>query len=178
MKALGIMQLVAVLAWSFSATEAVALTITHNGVGTGGVVTDALGQVNVALIDLDYASPGAAITAECDVFATGNDACLEKDWLGGSENDTHDLRLFPGVDTPIVGEWVVNQTGLPWRGYWFEVTGADLIKAVYALYETAGDGSWAAIWNDAVDTLMATLPPSRFRGAGQRQDSASRSESF
>ena len=57
MKALGIMQLVAVLAWSFSATEAVALTITHNGVGTGGVVTDALGQVNVALIDLDYASP-------------------------------------------------------------------------------------------------------------------------
>ena len=166
MKALGIMQAVAVLAWSFWAAAAGAFTITHNGVGTGGVVTDASGEVTVALIDVDYASSGAAIKAECDVFAAGHDACLEKDWMGGSENDTHELRLFPEVDTPIVGEWIANDTGLPWRGYWFEVTGADLIKAVYALYATAGDGSWAAIWNDTVDYPDGNVATIEVSGGG------------
>ena len=117
----------------FAASSATALTITHNGFGTGGIITGATASIDVTLVDLVDIAPGTEWTSECANLVFPSDACLLKGWGAGTQNDTHIMQGSVESSTQF-SEYVYNETGVALAGYSVAVTGAEITDWVFAFY--------------------------------------------
>lgn len=125
----------ALLAGAVVSSPAAALSITHNGVGTGGIVALATEALDVELIDVMDAAPASSFAAIC---ASGQaDACLMKSWYVAG---THTMVVTPDAATTIVGEFVFNFSDTPWTDYHISVTGADPGSFGYGFFTFDDEG--------------------------------------
>ena len=133
-----------------AAQPASALTITHNGAGTNGVIVDATGDVQVMLVDLFDSDPNGDAANACDV--AGTDACLAKVWQ--TVADTHVMVIMPDDPAFLLGEFTLNLTGVPWTDYHVDVLGADIVGVEGTLFTIDEDGFIVDETDDGITTML------------------------
>ena len=143
MKTISVMRTAGLLvAFFFTAAPVSAITITHNGNGTGGIITGATGDINVFLADLTFTATGNPLTNECSALVNSVDGCLGKQWNTGTEGDTHIMQVTPDASETQLVEWVFNTTGVPLTGYSIDISGATLNDWSYQFFViNSGDQS-------------------------------------
>lgn len=126
-----------------------ALSITHDGVGTGGVIAAASGAIDVELIDIAADAPDTAFANPCTSGQAA--ACLLKSWY---VTGTHTMVVTPDGPSTVLAEFVFNFGETRWTDYHLAVTGAAAGGFDFGYFEFDDEGDLVGFTSAGITSVV------------------------